>query len=208
MKHLLLPLLLASSLFAKSADDYLHSAAYKYIAGRMQEASVEVDEGLQNHPDDPKLQNLKDLLKQMKDQQRQDQNQGGGGDSKDKKDSKQNGKDQNGKDQKDPNGKGDSKDGQKKDDKKEQQAKQDKQDQDQKSKEDSDKKQQQQQAQQANQPPRDSTGQGQPARRMPGQMSKDEAERLLNSFVDEEKKAQESKQGTPRRPSQSGQEDW
>ena len=66
VRTLLCLLLLASSSLAKSAEDYLHGAFYKYIDNRMQEAGVEVEEGLQNYPDDPKLQNLNDLLKQMK----------------------------------------------------------------------------------------------------------------------------------------------
>ncbi len=206
VRTLLCLLLLASSSLAKSAEDYLHGAFYKYIDNRMQEAGVEVEEGLQNYPDDPKLQNLNDLLKQMKNQQRQDQNQSGGGNNDKNKDSKQNPKDQ--KDQKDQNGqnkdsKNQGKDSQKKDQQDKNQSPKDS------AGQDKNKQPQPKPEDKNGQPPKDFSGKGGQAKRMPGQMSKEEAERLLNSFVDEEKKTQQQRQDAPRkRGTGSGQEDW
>ena len=199
MKPFLILLLLAASCFAqgKTAADYFHGAAYKYIAGRHQEASVEAGEGLQAYPGDPQLQMLNDLLKQMKDQQRQDQNQGGGGQQN--KDSKQN-----------QNGKNDQKNDQNKDQHNKEQPPKNS------SGQGRDKKPQQPppQPKPENGAAADSAGKkgdstahgGQPPR-LPGQMSKEEAERLLNSFVDEEKQAQQQRQGTPRKRAETEQ-DW
>ena len=188
--------------FGKTAEDYLHGAAYKYIAGRMQEAGVEAEEGLRAYPDDPKLRNLDDLLKQMKDQQRQDQNQSGGSDSKDK----QNKDKKDSKDQKDQKGQGKDSQNQDKDSQKNDSDK----GQNQKDSSGQDKNKEQPQpkpGEKNSQSPKDTMGQGGQPKRMPGQMSKEEAERLLNSFVDEEKKTQENRQ-PPRKRSESNQEDW
>jgi len=226
MKSLLLILTLAvASGFAlgKSAADYFHDAAYKYVAGRHQEASVEADEGLRAYPGDPQLQMLSDLLKQMKDQQRQDQNQGGGS---------QNKQDQNKQNQNQQNGKnGQNKDQQNKDQNQNgQNGSKDQKDQ-------KNSKNPNKQNPQNKQPsPQDTTGQGKDqksqqnppqqnpensgadslgkngdtagagqAKPLPGQMSKEDAERLLNSFIDEENQAQQNRLGTPHKPVQGGQ---
>jgi hypothetical protein len=172
---------------AKSADDYYHGAAYQYIAGKHQEAALEVQEGLRQHPQDENLRNLAGLLEQMKDQQRQDQNQSGGGQPQSEPDSqpeKEKGDDPEKQTQEDP-GKPDAS------------------------------------RQEEKQPPegdagktgpeQDSTDPGDsssPAeqRPKPGQMSKEEAERLLNSFADEEKKEQRDRRRTPKRA--GVEQDW
>jgi outer membrane biosynthesis protein TonB len=210
MRLLVLAFLFAAgSVFAlgRSAEDYFHGAAYKYLAGRHQEAAVEVEEGLREHPGDPKLQMLSDVLKQMKDQQRQDQNQSGGGDSKQNPKDKKDQKDQ--KDGKDPNkdSQNQGKDDQKKDSQDKKQDSKDKQNQDKDSNKDKNQQPQPKPEDKQGQQPKDSSGQGGQARRMPGQMSKDEAERLLNSFIDEEKKAHQDKQGKPAEGGQPEQ-DW
>ncbi len=174
----------------KSAEDYFHGAAYKYIAGRHQEAVVEVEEGLRTFPGDAHLQALDGLLKQMKDQQRQDQNQGGG-QNDDKKDQK-NDKNQHKKNE-----------GQKKD------ANDQKQNPD-KAPQDSSKKDEQNKPEKGSGEKRDSadrdSSEGKNAPRKPGQMSKEEAERLLNSFADEEKKEQRDRQRTGKRA--EVEQDW
>jgi Ca-activated chloride channel family protein len=91
--------------FGKTAEAYFHGGAYKYVAGKHQEASVEVEEGLRHHPDDKPLQKLAEQIRKMKDQQN---NKGGKGD--DKKDDKK--KDDKGKNDPDK----DKKDGDKKPD--------------------------------------------------------------------------------------------
>lgn len=54
----------------KSAEDYFHAGAERYIAGRHQEAAVEIEEGLRHWPGDPRLQTLAGHLEDMKRQQR------------------------------------------------------------------------------------------------------------------------------------------
>jgi Ca-activated chloride channel homolog len=157
---------------AKSAEDYYHGAAYQYIAGKIQEASVEAEEGLRLHPGDAKLRALAEQLRKMKDQQRGNSGKGDGkGDNKDKQDGK------DAKDQKDPGDPKDKNDPEKKGDG-DKDGKDDK-----------------------NTPPKpgendrddeagdkgDRDGERQPR---PGQMSEEEAKRLLNSFADDEKKEQ------------------
>ena len=41
----------APPVFAKSAEDYYHGAAYRYVEGKIQEAAAEAEEGLRRHPD-------------------------------------------------------------------------------------------------------------------------------------------------------------
>ena len=170
---------------AKSADDYYHGSGYKYIAGRQQEASVEVQEGLRNFPDDPRLQSLASLLKKMQDQQKQDQNQEGEGEKQPDSDQKE----------KDSQDKKNEKPGEKQPDK---------------SPQDSSGKDEKKQPDKADkQPPQDSSREdsqaaGQPK---PGQMSKEEAEQLLNSFADDEKKEQRKLRAHPGKQPQVEQ-DW
>ncbi|MBW8889526.1 MAG: hypothetical protein JF616_17360, partial [Fibrobacteres bacterium] len=72
LKALLALGLLAGFAAAKSAEDYLHGGAALYIQSRLQEASVEVEEGLRKYPNDSRLKALADQLKSMKDQQKKD----------------------------------------------------------------------------------------------------------------------------------------
>jgi len=194
---------------AKGVDEYLHGGASLYIQGRLQEASVEVEEGLRKFPDDPRLKALAAQLKAMKDQQKQDQGggegQGGQGSQQkqNKPDSSQNGQ---GKDQKKDQDK--AKDQQKQDQQKDQGK--DKQDADKDKGKDQDKDKE---GRQGGQPPQakpgqegDSTGKGQ-APVPPGEMSKEEAERLLNSYQDDEKREQKNMQRRYRKPVEV-EEDW
>jgi Ca-activated chloride channel family protein len=204
MRAILLALgLSAGPVAAKGADDYLHGGASLYIQSRLQEASVEVEEGLRKFPNDTRLKALADQLKSMKDQQKQDQGggegQGGEGDKQ-----KQNKQDSS-QDQK----------GQGKQDQKQDKQKQDQQQKDQdKDKQGGDKDKDKDQNGQANNPPPqaqpgkegDSTGKG-AASVPPGQMSKEEAERLLNSYQDDEKREQKNMQRRSRKPVEV-EEDW
>ena len=175
-----------SPAFGKSADDYFHNGAYKYVAGKQQEALVEVEEGLGQYPDDKKLQRLDAQLRKMKDQQNPNQNKDGKGDDKKK--------DPNGKNKPDPKDQNkDKKDGDKKPD-------------DKRDKQDKDKKD--------GQPPdpkegdnKDKQGKNPDGAPPPGQMSEDEAKRLLNSFADDEKKEQRERQKLLRKKMESDQ-DW
>lgn len=69
-------LFLASGLVGQSADDFWHPAANLYINAQFQQAKMEVDQGLQQYPNDPKLKALAEKIKeQQKQQQQQQQNQ-------------------------------------------------------------------------------------------------------------------------------------
>ncbi len=205
--------LAAGLAFAKSAEDYLHGGASRYIQGRLQEASVEVEEGLRKFPGDARLKALAAQLKAMKDQQKQDQGggegQGGEGSQqkKDQKDSSQNqqgqGKEQDKQDQQKKDAGKDKQDGGK--DKDKGQDKDQGKDQDQQKDKDG--------QQPEGQPPKDepgkdgdTTGQG-AAPVPPGQMSKEDAERLLNSYQDDEKREQKNLQRRYRKQMEV-EEDW
>jgi hypothetical protein len=184
----------------KYAEDYLHGGSAMYIQGRLQEAGVEVDEGLRSYPDDSRLKLLASLLKNMKDQQKKDQggqSSQGGDQNKDKQDKKDSGGQGN------QDGKQDPKD---KDKEKEKEKEQEGKDKD-KDKGGQDKQDQQPQPQDGKQG--DSTGQeGQAqAQPKPGQMSKEDAERLLNSYQDDEKREQKNLQRRNHR-STDVEEDW
>jgi hypothetical protein len=175
---LLLLALLSSALsipaFGKTADAYFHGGAYKYVAGKHQEASVEVEEGLRHYPDDKPLQKLAEQIRKMKDPQN---NKGGKGDDKKKDD----------KGKKDPDK--DKKDGDKKPD-----ENKDK-------KDDKDGKKPPE--------PKDDGKEGKnpSGAPPPGQMSEEEAQRLLNSFADDEKKEQRERQKRLRKRMETDQ-DW
>jgi len=65
---------------SKSASDYYHSGAAMYVEGRNQQAKIELEEGLRKYPQDEKLTNLvnhlKEMEKQQQDQNKQNQGQG------------------------------------------------------------------------------------------------------------------------------------
>ena len=168
---------------ARQAEDYLHGGAAKYIQSRLQEASVEVDEGLRQFPHDSRLRILAAQLKSLKDQKKQDQNGSGTQENQDPK-SKENKKDSTDQDAK-----------QKKDQAQKDKEKQDKEE----------KKEQQDQAKEK-QDQLDSSGQA-PAPVKPGEMSKEEAERLLNSYQDDEKREHQQMQKRQRRPVET-EKDW
>ena len=198
--------LAAGAYAAKPVDDYVHGTGAKYIQGRLQEAGVEVEEGLRRYPDDARLKALADQLKKMKDQQKKDQ---GGQDSQ--------GGDQN----KDKQDKPDSSGQGKQDGKKDEKDKQDEEKAKEKAKEEAkkeegkDKEQEKDKGDQENQAQKpkpeegkdgDSSGQA-PAPAKPGEMSKEEAERLLNSYQDDEKREQKDMQKRYRKRVEV-EEDW
>lgn len=180
----------------RPADDYYHGAAALYVAGKIQEASVETEEGLRMHPQDAKLRMLAEHLQQMKDQQRGNPDQGDGTNEKDKQQDPQNGNSGSGErsDPRDGDGDGEKegeKEGENPDDRNGEGGNQ-------------------------NQPDRTPSGSGEnpddgeglsPSREQPQAMSEAEAERLLNSFADDEKKEQAERRKVIR--SRAGTEqDW
>jgi Ca-activated chloride channel homolog len=186
---------------AKNASDHFAEAAALYVQGRLQEAGNAVASGLRENPGDPKLASLDNLLKQLKDQQRQDQNSQGGGQG-----------------ESDPKQQEDNKDSDKKNDSSQQDDKQQnkEQDQDQQAGKDQEKKdkpedkQDQAASQQPDQDKKDQeardSAQAAAEQPKPGQMSKDDAERLLNSFDQDEKQSQRERQAPKRRV--IVEEDW
>ncbi|MDB5103032.1 MAG: hypothetical protein JWP91_721 [Fibrobacteres bacterium] len=198
---ILASLLIPAAIAAKSADEYTHGAAGKYIQGRLQEAGVEVEEGLHHFPDDARLKALAGQLKTMKDQQKKDQgsqDSPGGDQNKDKQDKQ----DSTGKGNKD--GKQDQKDKDLQKEKEKEQEAKDKEKEKDKGKDGKDQEGQKPQPEEAKQG--DSSGQA-AAPAKPGQMSKEEAERLLNSYQDDEKREQKNMQKRNRRPIEV-EEDW
>ncbi len=190
--------LLLGSTFAKMADDYLHAASAKYIGGRMQEAGIEVEEGLRQYPNDAKLKNLNGLLKQMKDQQNKDQqkNDPQNQDQKDKQDKENKDKNQNGQGEQKPKDQKDSAQDKKSKEDKKQDAKPE------------DKKPQPNPSDSAqNKDPKDSAKGENGKAPLPGEMSKEDAERLLNSYQDDEKKEHRNMQNKQRKRVQV-EKDW
>ncbi len=143
---------------ARSADDYYHGAAYRYVEGKLQEAGVEAEEGLRRYPGDAKLRALAEQIRKMSDAQRGGSG-GGEGDRDEGKDPKKPPRDDSGDENPDDKPRQDSGEGQDPKD--------------------------------APPSPRDESGRddGREAPG-PGEMSREEAERLLNSFADDEKKEQ------------------
>ena len=173
---------------AKSADDYFHGASYRYVEGKIQEASTEAEEGLRAHPDDARLRALADQLRKIQDKQK-----GNSGNDKKPEDSK-NGKDPgkgNKPGQDDPNKRDDGK----------------------KNPSDPNKPGQGNPNDPSNSKPPPGSGQNPdkpgagPDQQKPGDMSRQEAERLLNSFADDEKKEQAERRRVLR-PRSGTEQDW
>ena len=197
---------LGAAAAAKSVDDYLHGGAAKYIQGRLQEAGVEVEEGLRRYPDDSRLKALAGQLKNMKDQQKKDQ-QGqssqGGEENKDKQNKQDSSGQGDGK--QDPKEK-DQKDKDQKDKEKEKGKEQEGKDKEKDKGEGQGQDPQDQKPQPQDGKEGDSTGQA-AAPAKPGQMSKEEAERLLNSYQDDEKREHQQMQHRQRKKVDV-EEDW
>ncbi len=161
------------SLWAKSSEDYFHGAASMYVEGRMQQAKIEVEEGLRQFPEDNKLKALAEQLKKLEDQQKQDNQNQSGGDNQENQDNKE-------KQEQDQNQDSNSQEEDKKEDSKDQDSKEEEKD---KQEEES---QGEQNQEEEKQPPQDSTSQGQ-APPEQGEMSEEEAKRLLDNYKNDEK---------------------
>ncbi len=184
-----------TSTYAKSAEDYYHGASYQYVAGKIQEASVEAEEGLRLHPRDAKLRMLAEHLRDMKDQQRGDQGQGEGQDKNGNPDRNQDGKnDRDDKDENPDDRNRDGDEGDEGDEGKDGDAQGERPDEDARNEPRNDETE------------RDGDGRDDNAPQ-PRAMSEEEAERLLNSFADDEKKEQAERRKVIR--SRAGTEqDW
>jgi Ca-activated chloride channel family protein len=59
---------------AQSADDFFNGGAHSYISNNIPQALATVESGLERYPDDVKLKKLYELLKQQQQSQQQSQN--------------------------------------------------------------------------------------------------------------------------------------
>lgn len=170
------------------ADDFFHSGAQFYLSNNIAQAKAAVDTGLKLYPDDEKLKKLDELLKQQQQQQNQ-QNQKDQQQQQQSQKDQQNQKQQEQQQQKSP-----------------EQQKQDQQKQEDQKKADQKKDEQQKPPDQPKpspgkkdgEKPEDQKGEGQPA--APGQMTPEEAKRLLDSQKGDEQVLQLKPDGKPRDP--------
>ena len=151
---------------AQSADDFFHSGARSYLSNNVAGARQEVDKGLKQFPNDDKLKKLDALLKQQQQQQQQNQQQ--------QNQQQQNQSQQNQQQQKQNQ---------------QQQSQAEKQKQDEEQKKQQEQQQKDQQPQQN--PQRDQEQQGDKDKQKedetpPGQMSLQEAKRLLDAQKNDE----------------------
>ena len=173
------------------AADFFNSGAQFYISNNIPAALQRVESGLKTYPDDVKLKKLEQLLKQQQQQQQQQQQ---------KNQQPQNQKDQS---QQQPSQK-DQQNQQQQQDQSQPQQKQDQQKQaDQKKADQKKDEQQKQQDQQKLSPdkkdgqkPEDQKGEGQPM--APGQMTPEEAKRLLDAQKGDEQVLQLKPDAKPR----------
>ena len=179
------------------AEDFFNSGAQLYISNNIPAALERVEMGLKTYPDDEKLKKLEQLLKQQQQQQNQQQNQ-------------QNQHQQSQQDQKQQ----DKKDQQQKQDQKQQQyqqknSEQQKQDQQKQSdqKKDEEKKQQEQKKDAGDKPKDEKQDQQQGQAVKPGEMTPEEAKRLLDAQKGNEQLLQLKPENKPR-DSQRPVKDW
>ncbi len=176
------------------AEDFFNSGAQAYISNNIPAALERVEMGLKTYPDNVKLKKLEELLKQknqqqqQQNQQQQQQDQSQQQKSDDQKNQQQNQQQKNSDDQK-------KQDEQKKDQsdqKKDEQQKQPEQPKPAEDKKNGDK-------------PENQTGEGQPVK--PGEMTKEEAKRLLDAQKGNEQIFQLKPDGKPRDPNRPV-KDW
>ena len=180
-------LLFAQPAFSKSADDYFHGSMFKYFGGRNQEAKLEIEEGLRQYPNNERLKNLAGLLKELDEQQRQEQSQSG--DPEESDENSEEGKDRKNKDSENAE--------------KKRQAQNGKDTLGNQNDSLAENKEGKRDSISSDSSARDTVSSGRPK---PGQMSKEEAERLLNSFADEEKKEQRNRRKAGKRV--ESEQDW
>lgn len=152
------------------ADDFFHSGAQLYISNNIPQAKEVVEMGRKLYPEDVQLKKLEELLKQQQDQQQQQQDQ------------------QKQQDQKDQQ--------QKQKDKSDQQKQDEKKDADQKKDEE---KKSEEQKKDSGDKPKDEKPEEQPAQPVkPGEMTPEEAKRLLDAQKGNEQLLQLKPQEKPR----------
>jgi len=176
---------------AQTADDFFNGGAHFYISNNIPEALVPVEQGLKLYPDDVKLKKLYELLKQQQQQQQQQQSQ-------------QNQQNQS-QQQKSNNQQNQQSQKQQQSQQNSQQQKQNDQKQSEQQKAERQKQQQQQQAQKSGEQKQNQNESGQPV--AAGQMTPEEAKRLLDAQKGDEQFLQLKPQGKPKNPNQAV-KDW
>jgi outer membrane biosynthesis protein TonB len=166
-----------------SADDFFHRGAQSYITNNLPKAQEAVDMGLKFYPQDDKLKKLDALLKQQSQQQQQQQQQNQSQQQKDKQQSQSQKSDS----QKDQSSSKDSPDQQKQDEQKQKEAEQKKEDQQKQPEAQKNSADQQKDQQQGEEPPA-----------TPGQMTPEEAKRLLDAQKGNEQLLQMKPNAKPR----------
>lgn len=165
------------------AEDFFNSGAQAYISNNIPAALERVEMGLKTYPDDEKLKKLEELLKQKKQQQQQQQKS-----DDQKKQEQQNQQQKSSDDQKKQDEQKKDQSGQKKDEP----PKPPEQPKPADEKKDGDK-------------PENQNGEGQPVK--PGEMTKEEAKRLLDAQKGNEQVLQLKPQDKPRDPNRPV-KDW
>jgi len=171
--YLILLLLAGLGACAQTADDFFNSGAHFYLSNNIPEALAPVEQGLKQYPDDVKLKKLYELLKQQQQQQQQQQSQQNqqNQSQQQKSNSQQNQKQQN-----------------------QQQSQQNSQQQKQNEQKNTGQQRQQQQ-QKSGEKQENQNEQGQPV--AAGQMTPEEAKRLLDAQKGDEQLLQQKPQGKP-----------
>jgi Ca-activated chloride channel family protein len=166
-----------------SADDFFHRGAQCYITNNIPKAQEAVDMGLKFYPQDDKLKKLDALLKQQSQQQQQQQQ-----NQSQQQKNKQQSQSQKSDSQKNQSSPKDSQDQKKQDEQKQKEAEQKKADQE---------KQQEAQKSFADKP-KDQQQQSEEPPATPGQMTPEEAKRLLDAQKGNEQLLQMKPENKPR----------
>ena len=174
---------------AETADDFFNSGAHFYISNNIPEALVPVEQGMKQYPQDVKLKKLYELLKQQQQSQNNQSQQNQQNQSQQQKSNNQQKQQQQSQQQSQPNS----------------QQEQQQQKQNEQKQSDQKKAEQQKPQQKPGEKPQDQNEQGQPV--AAGQMTPEEAKRLLDTQKGDEQFLQLKPQGQPENPNQPV-KDW
>jgi Ca-activated chloride channel family protein len=173
--------ILAGSVSAQTAQDYFHNGAKGYIGNKLDEAATSVDTGLAIAPDDADLLSLKELIEKAKEEQQKQQQEQEQQEQQDQQD------EQEQQDQQDQDQQEQQDSGEQSEQDQENQQEQDQQNQDQEQGDEQSDEEKQGGEQESDS---DNQGQGQSAPENaepdPDQLSREEAERILQALENEE----------------------
>jgi Ca-activated chloride channel family protein len=187
--YLIMLLLTWQAARAQTAADFFNSGAHFYISNNIPEALVPVEQGMKQYPDDVKLKKLYELLKQQQQQQQQQQQS-----QQNQQNQSQQQKSQSQQNQQ-----------QQKQQQSQQNSQQQKQDRQKQSEQKNGDQQKQPQSEKSGEKQDNQNEQGQPV--AAGQMTPEEAKRLLDAQKGNEQFLQPKPQGKPENPNQAI-KDW